>query len=66
MNKNHQSPFFSIIIPSFNRARYLSAAINSILNQEFNDWECIVVDDGSTDNTQEVISSFTDSRVRYY
>ncbi|MEO0311798.1 MAG: hypothetical protein RIQ89_1455 [Bacteroidota bacterium] len=48
--------FFSIVIPAYNRAAFLPDTINSILNQTFNDFEIIVVDDGSTDNTQAVIA----------
>lgn len=53
-------PFFSIIIPSYNRAQMLKRAINSVLSQEFTDYELIVVDDGSTDATAEVISIYSD------
>jgi glycosyltransferase involved in cell wall biosynthesis len=59
--------FFSIIIPSYNRASFIKETIDSILNQTFQDWECIVVDDGSKDNTEEVVQEIikTDNRVRY-
>ena len=59
--------FFSIIIPSYNRAKFLQSTINSVQKQTFTDWECIVVDDGSTDNTQEVVEKITkeDVRVKY-
>ncbi|MEN2281297.1 glycosyltransferase family A protein [Algoriphagus sp. SE2] len=51
-------PKFSIIIPAFNRAKVLPRAIQSILNQTNKDWELIVVDDGSTDDTSNVISAY--------
>lgn len=59
--------FFSIIIPSYNRASFIKETIDSILNQTFQEWECIVVDDGSKDNTKEVVQEIikTDNRVRY-
>jgi glycosyltransferase involved in cell wall biosynthesis len=59
-------PFFSIIIPSYNRAYLLSETLISIKNQTYEDWECIIVDDGSTDNTKDVISaeSLIDSRIK--
>ncbi|MCK5288664.1 MAG: glycosyltransferase family 2 protein, partial [Candidatus Omnitrophica bacterium] len=46
-----KKPFFSIIIPTYNRAKFLKIAINSILNQTFHNYEIIIIDDGSTDNT---------------
>lgn len=60
-----ENPFFTIIIPTYNRANLLSRAISSIINQTFADWELIVVDDESTDNTKEVVLSFKDKRVHY-
>ena len=53
-------PYFSIIIPSFNRAHILKRAIQGILEQIFRDFEIIIVDDGSTDNTWNTISKFKD------
>jgi glycosyltransferase involved in cell wall biosynthesis len=58
-------PFFSIILPTYNRAHFLPKAIESVLKQTFTDWELIIVDDGSTDNSREVVNSFTDQRIRY-
>lgn len=59
------SPFFSIITPSFNRALFLSDTIKSVLNQKFTDWEYIIVDDASSDNSEEVVKSFNDVRIIY-
>jgi glycosyltransferase involved in cell wall biosynthesis len=60
------SPFFSIIIPTYNSADKLSKAIKSVLDQTFIDFEIIVVDDGSLDNTKEIIFGFDDFRVKYF
>src|SRR5690349_191284 len=51
-------PFFSVIIPTFNRADRLHVAIKSVLSQQFTDYELIIVDDGSTDNTKEIVDNF--------
>lgn len=59
-------PFFSVIIPTYNRAEVLPNAIASILKQEHQLWELIIIDDGSTDATREVISGYKDSRIKYY
>lgn len=56
----------SVIIPTFNRMDKVTEALNSVLNQTFNDYEIIVVDDGSTDNTRKIVTAITSSRIRYY
>jgi len=58
-------PKVSVIIPTYNRAHTIAKAINSVLNQTFKDFELIVVDDGSTDDTKSIIGVFEDSRIRY-
>jgi glycosyltransferase involved in cell wall biosynthesis len=58
-------PKVSVIIPAYNRANLVGDAIRSVLNQTFTDFEIIVVDDGSTDNTREVVNSFKDPRLKY-
>jgi glycosyltransferase involved in cell wall biosynthesis len=60
-------PFITIIIPAYNRSSTIYKAIESVLNQTFNDFELIIVNDGSTDDTIEFIKrNFTDSRVKIY
>lgn len=61
----NNKPFFSIVLPTLNRAKYLSFAIQSVLNQSFEDFELIVSDNSSTDNTEEVVEQFSDTRIRY-
>lgn len=58
---------FSVIIPTFNRAYLIGDAIESVIKQTFSDWELLVVDDGSCDNTKEVITEFIcrDARIKY-
>ncbi|WP_418511954.1 glycosyltransferase family 2 protein [Corallibacter sp.] len=57
----------SIIIPTYNRATYIGEALTSIINQTYTHWECLVIDDGSTDNTKTVVSAYQDKddRIRY-
>jgi teichuronic acid biosynthesis glycosyltransferase TuaG len=60
------SPFISVIMPVFNAEQYISSAIESVLNQDMADWELIIVNDGSSDNSKEIIGYFKDSRIRYF
>lgn len=55
----------SVIIPTYNYARYINQAIRSVLSQSFHDLEIIIVDDGSIDGTKDVVSTFKDSRITY-
>lgn len=57
-------PKISVILPVFNAQNYIKESIKSILNQDFKDFELIIVDDGSTDDSLSVIKSFNDSRIR--
>ena len=57
---------FSIIIPTYNRASILGKTIQSVIDQRYGNWELIIVDDASTDNTKELVETFKDKRIRYY
>jgi glycosyltransferase involved in cell wall biosynthesis len=59
------TPFFSVIIPTRNRSKLLKESINSVLSQTFKDFEVIAVDDHSIDDTEDVVNSFQDPRVKY-
>jgi glycosyltransferase involved in cell wall biosynthesis len=52
------TPLVSIIIPTFNRASIINDTLDSILDQTYSNWECLVVDDGSTDETKKVIHNY--------
>ncbi|HEY9657033.1 MAG TPA: glycosyltransferase family 2 protein, partial [Allocoleopsis sp.] len=58
-------PTVSVIIPTYNRAHLVSRAIQSVLTQTFTDFELIIVDDASSDETPTVITKFKDPRIRY-
>ena len=55
----------SIIMPSYNTGKFIQETINSVKNQTYNNWELIIVDDGSTDNTDEVVKAIKDDRIKY-
>ena len=59
-------PLVSVIMSTYNRGLMLAEAIDSVLNQSFDDFEFIIIDDASTDNTEEIIKSYSDSRIRYF
>ena len=62
----HQQKFFTVIIPCFNGQKYIAQAIQSVLDQTFSDFELIIINDGSTDNSLKVIEYFAkqDSRIQ--
>ncbi len=63
MNKDFGKPLISVIIPSYNRASCLERAITSVINQTYDNLEIIVVDDSSTDNTEDIVKKFNDRRI---
>ncbi len=63
MNRNTSNPFFSAIIPVYNKEPHISRSVNSVLNQTFSNFELILVDDGSTDDSLKEIKKFKDPRI---
>ena len=64
--KNEIQPIISVLMPVYNCALYLAEAIESILNQTFTDFELIVLDDGSTDDSAKIAKNYSDSRIIYH
>ncbi len=60
---NHKEPKISVIVPTYNRAAMLGGCIESILSQTMDDFELVIVSDGSSDNTKEVVDSYHDPRI---
>lgn len=58
--------FFSIILPTYNRAHKIFKALNSVINQSYQNWELIIVDNYSTDNTEELINSYNNKKFFLY
>lgn len=59
-------PYFSVVIPLYNKEKYIQNTLESVLNQTFADYEIIIVNDGSTDDSEAIVKQFTDSRICYY
>lgn len=62
---NNKKPIVSVIIPAYNRGYIIRKSIDSVLAQSFTNFELIIIDDGSTDDTKDVIESYNDDRIRY-
>lgn len=61
-----KDPFISVVIPTYNHAHFLKNAIQSLLDQDYQNWEAVIVDNHSTDNTDELIKSIYDPRISLY
>ena len=66
MNNSLDKPLISVVMPAYNHQAFVAEAIRSVLTQTLQDIELIIVNDGSTDNTEKVILEFADSRIRYF
>lgn len=62
----NKSPFFSVIIPLYNKEKYIKDTITSVLNQTFTNFEIIIVNDGSTDNSASIVKTFNDVRIKLH
>jgi glycosyltransferase involved in cell wall biosynthesis len=60
------APLVSVLMPAYNAEKFIAAAINSILNQDYLNWELLILDDASTDKTAEIIGGFSDSRIKVF
>ena len=58
------TPKISVIIPLYNKEKIVERSVNSVLNQSFNDFELIIVDDGSTDKSFEIVNKIKDDRIK--
>ncbi|MCF8463909.1 MAG: glycosyltransferase [Flavobacteriales bacterium] len=60
------TPLISVLMPAYNAEKFIAKAINSILNQDYLNWELLILNDASTDKTAEVIDGFTDQRIKVF
>ena len=66
MTVTSDAPLVSIVMLTYNRADYITLAIDSVLNQTYHNWELLILDDGSSDNTAEIIQGYADARIKYH
>ncbi|MFQ6028103.1 MAG: glycosyltransferase family 2 protein [Dehalococcoidia bacterium] len=65
VNREAKTPTISVVMPTYNRGYIIRRAIDSVIAQTCTDWEMVIVDDGSNDDTEEIIASYGDSRIVY-
>jgi len=63
---HNEDPSFSVVIPTYNHADFLMNALQSVVDQKYDYWEAIVIDNNSSDHTDEVVKSFNDPRIKLY
>jgi glycosyltransferase involved in cell wall biosynthesis len=65
-NCGRAGPLVSVIMPAYNAAEYITEAIKSVLNQTYKDYELVVINDGSTDRTEDIVLGFKDEKIKYF
>jgi len=65
-NTSTSEPFVSVIMPAYNSEEYIAAAIESVLIQNYRNFELVIINDGSTDNTEAIIAGFKNDRIKYF
>jgi glycosyltransferase involved in cell wall biosynthesis len=60
------APMISVVMPAYNHEKYIGPAIESVLNQSYKNFEFIIINDGSSDNTEEIIKTYKDKRIKYF
>ncbi|MFZ2976081.1 MAG: glycosyltransferase [Candidatus Moraniibacteriota bacterium] len=65
ISDKNNDPLVSVIIPSYNQAIFLSETLDSVLEQDYKNWECIIIDDGSTDNTKDIAQKYCNQDKRF-
>ena len=66
LKKDQLQPLISVILPTFNHAKFLKKAIESVIKQSYSKWELIIVDNNSVDETFEIVNSYLDGRIKYF
>ena len=66
MNESPTKPLVSVLMPAYNAEKFIAEAIQSVLDQTYSNFEFIIIDDGSTDQTAHIVSIFTDPRIRFF
>ena len=64
--KPRENPLISVLIPVYNAELFIGESISSILNQTYTNWELIIIDDGSNDNSASIIGNITDPRIHFH
>src|SRR5258705_5279593 len=66
MKSNNISPMISIVLPTYNRAGLILETIESVRQQTYSNWELLIIDEGSLDNTEELVRQLNDDRIKYF